>query len=336
LKEEAAKNLQSTSNYRELQKQRVQAQREADEEAAKLAAESGKEAAENAQKMGELALAAERQRQALADSGRHLTIQQRIDEETKAANDEYQLKLAAMQQEAAALNQGANDHLNKQKEIQDKEKQLTQEHENSITQIKDQAQMERNQKIIAAEHKYEDAIASGLTKVLMGHQSFAAMMSSLGNEVESDLLQMAIKHIETNLMTKQSDAAAAARKAYVSGEEMGGPIGVVLGPVMAATAYAGVMAFQKGTDYVPGVGKGDKVPAMLEPGEGVVPGGVMDNLRSMARTGNMSGGGNHYHAHVNPTYHLQALDASGMDKVLENHSDTLTKHVTRTLRKMNR
>jgi hypothetical protein len=33
---------------------------------------------------------------------------------------------------------------------------------------------------------------------------------------------------------------------------------------------------------------------MLEPGEGVVPGGVMDGLRSMARSGNM-GGGNHYH-----------------------------------------
>ena len=74
---------------------------------------------------------------------------------------------------------------------------------------------------------------------------------------------------------------------------------------------------------------------MLEPGEGVVPGGVMDGLRSMARSGNM-GGGTHMHAHVNPTYNLQALDTDGMQKVLDKHNDTINKHVTNTLRKMNR
>jgi hypothetical protein len=108
-----------------------------------------------------------------------------------------------------------------------------------------------------------------------------------------------------------------------------------MGPALGALAFASVMAFQSGTDGVPGTGSGDRVPAMLEPGEGVVPGGVMDGLRSMARSGTM-GGGSHYHAHVNPTYHLQALDASGMDKVLDEHHGTLQKHVEKTLRKMNR
>jgi hypothetical protein len=107
-----------------------------------------------------------------------------------------------------------------------------------------------------------------------------------------------------------------------------------MGPALGALAFASVMAFADGTDGVPGSGKGDKIPAMLEPGEGVVPGGVMDNLRSMSRSGTL-GGGTHNHAHVSPTYNLQALDTAGMEKMLDKHNDTITRHVSNTLRKMN-
>ncbi len=54
------------------------------------------------------------------------------------------------------------------------------------------------------------------------------------------------------------------------------------------------------------------------------------------RTGDLGGGGKHFHAHVSPVYNLQALDAAGMDNVLKKHSDTLTKHVTNTIRRMNK
>ena len=112
-----------------------------------------------------------------------------------------------------------------------------------------------------------------------------------------------------------------------------GPAGIVLGPVFAAAAFAGVMAFEKG-GIVPGISKGDRVPAMLEPGEGVVPGGVMDGLRSMARSGNMSGGPR-YHVHA-LHFNLSALDGGGMDKVLDRHGPKLQKHMEKTLRSMNR
>ena len=336
LKEQRAKNLQETEGYRELLKARVQADREYAAESAKLSAEAGKESADNAQKMGELALAAAKEKQALIDSGRRITIQQRLAEESNAANQDYALKMAALQQEAAALDKGSKDYLNKLREMQDKERQLTQQHENELTTIKSKAEIERNQRILSAETRFNDEIAQGLTQVLMGHKSFASMMDSIGNQVVSGMMQNAAKSAVANDFTKESDAAAAARKAYLAGMEFPFPANIVMGPVLGAAAFAGVMAFQTGTDYVPGFGKGDKVPAMLEPGEGVVPGGVMDGLRSMARDGQMSGGGNHYHAHVNPTYHVQALDSSGMGKILEKHSDTLTKHVQNTLRKMSR
>jgi len=333
IKEEQSKNLQSTSFYRELLQQRVEIARKSAAEEAKLKADAGKEEADNGQKMGMLALAAQREQQQLMDSAHRMTDQQRMEEAVKNNNEEYQLKMTALNQQIAALDKGGKDYENKLRELQDKQKQLVQAHENEITAIKDKAETERNQRIMSAETRFQDSIASGLTQVLMGHKSFAAMMGTIGDQVATGMIQNALKSIMANNMTKESDAAKAARSAFLTGESIP-VIGPVAGPMFAAAAFAGVMAFADG-GIVPGIGKGDHVPAMLEPGEGVVPGGVMDGLRSMARSGTM-GGAHHYHAHVNPTYHLHALDSAGMDKVLDKHSDTLQKHVTKTLRKMNR
>ncbi len=339
LREEQARQLENTSFYRDLQTQLVEEARRSADEKAKLLAEAGKEEAANTERIGELALSAEKEQTALRDSARRVSLQRQLAEEVQFANEDFALKQAAIAHEVAALDKGGKDYENKLRELQDKQRQLVQQHENEITAIKDKAEMERNTKILAADTQFQDAIAAGLTQTIMGHKTFASMMNSLGNEVVSGLLQNALKSIMANDMTKESDAAAAARKAFLAGEAMAsGPAGLILGAVMGAAAFTAVMAFQSGTDSVPGFGKGDTVPAMLEPGEGVVPGGVMDGLRNMVRTGTMgsSGGGNHYHAHVSPTYHLQALDTDGMQKVLDKHGDTLQKHVENTLRKMNR
>jgi hypothetical protein len=65
LKQEQAMNLQSTSFYRELLTQRAEVERKADEEARKAKADAGKEEADNTEKMGMLALAAQREQQQL-------------------------------------------------------------------------------------------------------------------------------------------------------------------------------------------------------------------------------------------------------------------------------
>jgi hypothetical protein len=88
LKEEQAKGLESTAFYRDLQHERVQVQRQAGEEIAKLAQEAGKESADNEQKMGKLALAPARQKPALIDSARRVSVQQRLAEEIQASNTE--------------------------------------------------------------------------------------------------------------------------------------------------------------------------------------------------------------------------------------------------------
>jgi hypothetical protein len=92
------------------------------------------------------------------------------------------------------------------------------------------------------------------------------------------------------------------------------------------------MAFQDG-GVVPGTGRGDIVPAMLEPGEGVIPKSIMDAARSGG--GDSSGGGT-VHLHHSPTYHVQVLDSGGVREVLQKHSNEFSKHFQNELRKMNR
>ena len=122
------------------------------------------------------------------------------------------------------------------------------------------------------------------------------------------------------------DARTAAADAF---EKAGNPI---LGAVEAAAAFTAVMAFNSG-GVVPGVGSTDTVPAMLTPGEAVIPKEVVQ-----AATGQLSGGGGdtHYHmtAHFAPTVH--AIDGDGVDKMLSKHAAKFESHMTNAIRKMNR
>jgi hypothetical protein len=90
------------------------------------------------------------------------------------------------------------------------------------------------------------------------------------------------------------------------------------------------MAFQDG-GIVPGVGRGDIVPAMLEPGEGVLPKALMDRLS----TSGPAQSGPTYHLSMSPVYHVSALDSDGMEDVLNRHTDTLQSHFANALRRMN-
>ncbi len=180
----------------------------------------------------------------------------------------------------------------------------------------------------------EDETARGLTQVLMGHQSFASAMSGVGNQVVSGMMQTALKSMMTLNMTKEHEAAAAARQMFLSGAKLPFPANIVAAPLMGAAAFAAMMAFEGG-GIVPGIGRGDTVPAMLTPGEGVIPGGVMDGLSKMARSGSM-GGGTTVHIHHSPTYHVSTIDGDGIRGVLTEHSQEFSKHFQGELRKMNK
>jgi len=333
IKEEESKGLQAEGFYRSLLSSRVTEARKMSEELKKLDAEAGKESAEHTEKMGTLQVQADRQSQQLRMSQYHASAAERVASEQKSADEEFHVQVDAAKKEEAALDQTAADYQNKLKAIQNKEEELTKEHENRLAQIKEKAQEEQNSRILAAQGQFTNDISKDLSDVLGRHERMGKMMVQLGDQMAMGMIQNALKAIIANDMTKPSDAGAAARKAFKAGEDtIPGIPGVILGGAMAGATFAEVMAFSDG-GLVPGVGRGDIVPAMLEPGEGVLSNTVMDGLRGIA-AGN-GGGGDVHHYHYNPTIHIQALDRDGVDHVLTKHADTVKKHFISHARRLN-
>lgn len=337
IKEEQSKNLTLTEFYRNLLTQRVQAQRQEALEEAKLREEAGKQSADTELKSNEMILAARRQAVALSESLTHQSAARQIADATQNADMEYTVKLIALQQQIAALDTSGKEYLNKLKALQDQEREMSQTHEQQITDIKVQAELRRNQEIESAEHQAMNSIASGLTQSIMGHETWAKMVTQFGNQAVEGMIKNSILILAQQDQQRLGDAKTAASNAYASISAI--PIiGPVLAPAAAAVAFGAVMAFDQGTDFVPGdPRRGDVVPAMLKPGEGVVPGGVMDGLRNMAKNGGFDqSNGPHTHLHQHITYHVNTIDGDGMHDALEKHSDQLVHHFNKAVRKMNR
>jgi hypothetical protein len=337
IKEENAKGLQETGFYKSLLTTRTEAIRQFTDEEKKLKAEADREVAEQDLKMGELQLAADRDHAQLVLSAMRNSEQQRIQDEIKFADQDFALKSKASAAEIAALDKTDNDYQNKLKALQDKQLQLTKAHEDQVTQVVTKAEEDRNKRMLSAQLKADDEIARSATQLLMRKESISKAMISLGDQVMAGLMQNAIKSILADNMTQERDAAAAARKAFLAGENtIPGVPGVILGGVLAAGAFASVMAFEGG-GIVPGVGTGDTVPAMLEPGEGVLTEKVMKGLTERAAFGDADrSSGSEIHIHHNQTNHIHAIDADGVHQMLREHGPQFTDHAVNTLRKMNR
>jgi hypothetical protein len=170
----------------------------------------------------------------------------------------------------------------------------------------------------------EADISKSLANVVMGHQSFGQAISRIGDQVVSSIVANAIQSIIANDMTKPSDAAAAARKAYLAGMQLPFPLDVVTAPILAAGAFASVMAFEGG-GAIPGVGP---VPIVAHGGETVVTKALTDKVRNS--TG--GGGGHTVHVHTN----LNVVDAENFERLLDKHAYIVQRHVAGQLRKMNR
>jgi hypothetical protein len=171
--------------------------------------------------------------------------------------------------------------------------------------------------------------AQGFAEVIMRKESFAHMMQQMDNQMASAALKSALS-IAASLATAQgrkhlNDARTAAADAWASA---GNP---VLGAIEAAATFSAVMALETG-GIVPGVTRGDTVPAMLTPGEAVLPKRLTEQLTHASAS---SGSAPQIHVHYAPTNHIQALDSDGVDKVLTEHKETFHRHFEDHVRKMN-
>jgi hypothetical protein len=336
IKEEESKGLQETEFFKSLLQQRVNLQTEMQNEQGKLAASAGKESAENAFRMGQLQIEAEREAGQSRMAQALMNANDRAAMERKLADQELQIEQDKLNKERAALQQSDAELSLKQQQIDDKEEQLEKQHQNRLQQIRDQAAAQEYARLTTDQQRMANMYATGFAKVIMGKESFGKMMQQVDSQVASGMIRNAIMSMLALDMTKEREAAAAARKGYLSGISLPPPANMFIAPAFAAAAFASVMAFEEG-GIVPGVGKGDIQPAMLEPGEGILTKGQMEALsKSLAR--GESGGSSAQEIHVHQHFHnsVQALDSDGFDKVLTKHADTLEKHFTNHLRRMNK
>jgi hypothetical protein len=304
---------------------------EAEKERARITEELGKEEAEHIRKMAGLELHAEEDLAKESVKLHRSRSEAIIAEQTAAENAEYAAQMHAYQIELAALDKYGKDYEVKIKQIQDREAELTKAHENKITEIKEKAQEERNATIIAAENRAGNELASGMMKVLKGQENFSHMMVSLGQQAASGMVQSLMEMETVEGRKKLSAARLAGAEGYQWGMEHGGPAAPILAPTLAALAFAGCLAFEEG-GIVPGVERGDVVPARLTPGEGIIPKPLMDNLTHAAQSGNTGSGGD-THVHVHMTNHVNTIDGDGMQRTLEKHADVVEQHVHNALRK---
>jgi hypothetical protein len=326
IKDEQSKNLQGTNFFSELLRQRAEAARQEAEEEAKAknaATRQGIDAEANAAK----------------EKTRHSAELNKIAHPPSADNfaakraeldAEYNAEKDAKDKELTLARTMGKDRVAEERKILDQIAALNQK---NIDQHQELAkQQAASEKMAAAES--ENAWGQSFLRVAEGHESMGKMFQSVTESMISNALKAAIMQqtAEGSVQLAHAKSAASGAASAVSSIPFVGP---VLAPIAAAAVFAGAMAFDNGTDRVPGVGRGDIVPSMLSPGEGVVPGGVMDGLRNVARNGGFD-----QHpsmtVHVRPTYHVSTIDGDGMRATLEKHTDQLQHHFEGVIRKMNR
>jgi hypothetical protein len=130
-----------------------------------------------------------------------------------------------------------------------------------------------------------------------------------------------------NVATVTGDAAVAAAGALAYYSAFDPPIA----PAMAAAqfgltmAYAGLAAFDSGTNYVPHDGV-----AMIHRGEAVLPATTADEFRTAMGGGGTKSSGPNVNLHYNPQ--VSAYDRSGMSSTLKAHKDDILDIVRRGYR----
>lgn len=332
IKTEQAKGLQDTGFYKGLLTQRVETARQMLEEENRIKEQLGKESAAHDEKTAELGIAAEKTAAELRLSTMANTERAKVAYAIQFANEEYQAKKDELYKEIAALDKSGKDYEVKLRTLQDREKEMVQQHENEITAIRTKAEADRNKRLTAGLTQLEQQTARAFAQSVVEGKNFGQSMAQIGAQVLEQMIQNSLMAMAMRDAEKPSEAASAARKVFdsVAGIPYVGPF---LAPEAAAAAFAAVMAFQEG-GIVPGVGRGDVVPAMLEPGEAVLPKQLTESLTNMAANG---GGGSRgdVHVHHHATYNVQAFDSDGVNKVLQKHGDAFTQHAVSTLRRMN-
>ena len=161
------------------------------------------------------------------------TAQQAEAAATAASKAETAAEVTAYDTRIAALSRYSKDYETKLKELEDKKKEIVQQGEAQVAQIRNKSQERQLADITKAEQHMADAVSKSLSKTIFEHKSMAASFEQMGAQVAESAMENAIKMILTNNMTKASDAGAAAAHTYNTISAI-----PVVGPFLAPPAAA--------------------------------------------------------------------------------------------------
>lgn len=193
-----------------------------------------------------------------------------------------------------------------------------------------------NGQVQTAMKQVTDGFAQGVAKAAIEGKSFGKSMVGVAREMSESMIEGLIKWGMQDLITKMGMKASASMLAgaNATASMAGAPWPVDMSaPAFGASMMGTAMAFDKG-GLVEGLGSVDSVPAMLTPGEAVLPKHLTEMLTQTARNGG-NGGGQEVHFHTTIHHHVEALDSESMDRVLTKHSSLLVKHFANHARRMN-
>lgn len=178
------------------------------------------------------------------------------------------------------------------------------------------------EKITKAETKIRMEIAKTAADSILHNKNMLQAFTQLGDQMLSMAIENMMKQsiAEDKQQVREAGHAAASAFHWVM-KEVPFPLDFVLAPIAAATAFAGVMAFESGGE-VPGSGA---VPILAHSGETVVSKALTDQVKS----GGVGGG---IHIHMGDVH---AVDAGHFEGLMKKHAHLISKHVANELRRRN-
>jgi hypothetical protein len=155
------------------------------------------------------------------------------------AADETALHMTYLSTQIANLDRSDAEYLNKLKAFEDEKARVAQDGAQKIIAIQD-AEAQRQASVLeSAQQKMLGTMSAGLSKSIMGHESWAKMLNGFASEAAEGLIKNSIMVALQQDKERLGNARTAATSAYASGVKVGGPLAPVVGALYGAGGVRG-------------------------------------------------------------------------------------------------
>jgi hypothetical protein len=273
---------------------------------------------------------------------------------TQGIKDQEQAVIAATSRLAQAEETGDVLAVNAAQISYDKELQAFQDMENKKVQAatlfqkkiadENNAMLSQSMQVFK---EFETSFASSVGKTIVEGKNFGMEMRHVAIQFLENMISSNIKWLISSITTNQARVASGqAADAEATASSLGHsavlrfdaaktaaakamttvpfPLDLVVAPLV----FAAALAFAEG-GIVPGTGYGDSIPAMLTPGEAVLPKPMVEKLSASSEQSS----GPTIHMHYSPTNNVKAWDGSDVKDAMDQHRNEFMKQAQKEMRR---